>query len=188
MEFRSRTIKEIADMICGNFKAEESFFRYRSSTYLTEFFQDCGTDHRHDGSTRNQWAAEVLRQILAESSPGANITPESFTRVIRMLMDSGDAVNEGPERSGALQEGPLERVGPNMAPLRPEFVPASRLTLGRAALSGIPQPRRRTAFRLREYLLCLNTWLKAEFSLVRQCRSSFRYSNSISSFAKTSAM
>jgi hypothetical protein len=36
-------------MICGNFKPEESFFRYRSSSYLTEFFEDCETDYRHDG-------------------------------------------------------------------------------------------------------------------------------------------
>jgi hypothetical protein len=102
MEFKSRTINEIAEMICGNFKAEESFFRYRSSKYLTEFFQDCGTGHRHDGSTRNHWVAEALRQILAEPSPGKNAPPETFVRVIRTLMDPGDAVNEGPERKGAL--------------------------------------------------------------------------------------
>ena len=49
MEFKKRTLMQIADMICGNFKVEESFFRYRSSSYLTEFFEDCGTDHKHDG-------------------------------------------------------------------------------------------------------------------------------------------
>ena len=102
MEFKQRTIKEIADMICGNFKAEASFFRYRSSSYLTEFFQDCGTLYRHDGSTRNQWVAEVLRQILAEPHAGANTPPDTLVRVIRTLMDPGDAVNEGPERAGAL--------------------------------------------------------------------------------------
>lgn len=101
MEFRNRTLKDIADMICGNFKAEESFFKYRSSTYLTEFFQDCGTDYRHDSSTRHLWVAERLRQILAEPSAGAN-APEPFARVIATLMDPGDAVNEGPERPGAL--------------------------------------------------------------------------------------
>jgi len=102
MEFKSRTIKEIAEMIYGYFKAEKSFFRYRSSKYLTEFFQDCGTDHCHDGSSRSPWVSDALRQILAEPSPGANAPPETFARVIRTLMDPGDAVNEGPERSGAL--------------------------------------------------------------------------------------
>jgi hypothetical protein len=39
--------------------------------------------------------ADVVRHILAEPSPGANVPPASFARVIRTLMDSGDAVNEG---------------------------------------------------------------------------------------------
>jgi len=102
MEFKQRTTKELADMICGNFKEESSYFRYRSSSYLTEFFQDCGTVYRHDGSTRNQWVSDVLRQILAEPHAGANTPPETFVRVIRTLMDPGDAVNEGPARPGAL--------------------------------------------------------------------------------------
>ena len=53
MEFKQRIRMQIADMICGNFKTEESFFRYRSGSILTEFFQDCDTDYEHDGSTRN---------------------------------------------------------------------------------------------------------------------------------------
>jgi hypothetical protein len=103
MEFKKRTIMEIADMICGNFKVEESVFRYRSGSYLTEFFEDCSTNYRHDGSTRNQWVAETLRQILAEPQPSANVPSATFSRVIRTLMDPGDAVNEGSERAGALK-------------------------------------------------------------------------------------
>ena len=102
MEFRKRTLMQIADMICGNFKAEESFFRYRSSSYLTEFFEDCDTHYKHDGSTRNYWVAETLQKILAESHPNANTPPETFSRVIRTLMDPSEAVNEGAERGGAL--------------------------------------------------------------------------------------
>jgi hypothetical protein len=52
MEFKKRTLKEIANMICGNSTAAaENFFRYRSGSYLTEFFQDCGTDKRR----RESW-------------------------------------------------------------------------------------------------------------------------------------
>jgi hypothetical protein len=102
MEFKKRTLAQIADMICGNFKAEESFFVYRSSSYLTEFFQDCDTDYTHDGSTRRYWVAETLQKILAEPQPNANTPPETFSRVIRRLMDQGDALHEGPERNGAL--------------------------------------------------------------------------------------
>jgi hypothetical protein len=103
MEFKQRTLMQIADMICGNSKNQEaSFFRYRSSSYLTEFFQDCDTDYRHDGSTRNYWVAETLRKIVAEPQPNANTSPETFSRVIRTLMDQGDAENEGAGREGAL--------------------------------------------------------------------------------------
>ena len=102
MKFKKRTLSQISDMICGNFKSEESLFRYRSSSYLTEFFQDCDTDYEHDGSTRNYWVSETLRQILEEPHLDANTPPETFLRVIRTLMDKGDATNEGPERIGAL--------------------------------------------------------------------------------------
>jgi hypothetical protein len=102
MEFKKRTLTQIADMICGNFKAEESFFHYRSSSHLTEFFQECDTDYRHDGSTRNYWVAETLQKILADPQPNASTPPGTFSRVIRTLMDQGEAVNEGAEREGAL--------------------------------------------------------------------------------------
>ena len=102
MVFKERTLLEIADMICGNFKEEESLFRYRSSSYLTEFFSDVDTDYRHDGSTRNRWVAETLREILTEPQPNASVPPATFSRVIRTLMDQGDAKNESADRKGAL--------------------------------------------------------------------------------------
>jgi hypothetical protein len=41
MVFKQRTLTQIADLICGNSKEdEESFFPYRSSSFLTEFFRD----------------------------------------------------------------------------------------------------------------------------------------------------
>ncbi len=92
----------IADMICGNFKAEESFFVYRSSSYLTRFFQDCDTEYVHDRSTRNYWVANTLQQILAEPHPNAQTPPATFSRVIQALMDPADALNEESDRPGAL--------------------------------------------------------------------------------------
>jgi len=102
MEFKKRTLAQIADMICGNFNNETSFFRYRSSSFLTEFFFDCDTDYVHDGSTRAAWVANTLAEILAEPHANATTPPEIFSQVIRTLMDQGDALNEGPERPGAL--------------------------------------------------------------------------------------
>jgi hypothetical protein len=92
MEFKRRTLMQIADMICGNSReGETNYFRYRSSSYLTEFFQDCDTDYAHDGSTRNYWVAETLNTILAEPQPDATTPPATFARVIRTLMDQSDA-------------------------------------------------------------------------------------------------
>ena len=94
MKFKERSIMQIAEMICGNAVDDEGHFVYRSSGYLTEFFSDCDTDYRHDGSTRRYWVAEALRQILAEPQPSANAPPETFARVINRLMDQEDAIHE----------------------------------------------------------------------------------------------
>jgi hypothetical protein len=103
MEFKQRTLMQVADMICGNSKDGQSTpFRYRSSSYLTEFFQDCDTEYRHDGSTRNYWVAETLKAILAEPQSDATTPPPTFLAVIRTLMDQSDAVDEIPERPAAL--------------------------------------------------------------------------------------
>ncbi len=103
MEFKRRSLMQIADLICGNNKPEEPYFLYRSSSRLTAFFEDCDTDYVHDGSTRNYWVAERLQAILAEPHPNAQTPPETFARVIRTLMDQSDALNEGPERPEALR-------------------------------------------------------------------------------------
>jgi len=103
MEFKQRSLMQLAQLICGNDDANKTFFRNRSSSYLTEFFEDCDTEYVHDGSTRDRWVAEVLKAILAEPHHNANTPPETFSRVIRTLMDQGDAVNENPERKGALK-------------------------------------------------------------------------------------
>jgi hypothetical protein len=55
----------------------------------------------------------MLREILAEPQPSANTPPETFSRVVRILMDQGDAMNEGGGREGALAllNGALAREG-----------------------------------------------------------------------------
>lgn len=113
MEFKQRTLMQIADMICGNFKDEESYFEYRSSSYLTEFFSDCDTDYSHNGTTRNYWVAETLKEILAEPQPAPNVPPGTFGRVIRTLMDQTNAKNESADRPNALAmlNGALVREG-----------------------------------------------------------------------------
>lgn len=112
MKFRQRTLRELADMICGNTPAD-SFFEYRTSSKLTEFFWDCDTEYSHDGSTRSFWVANALGKILDEPQSGPNEPPAAFSRIISELMDPRDAVDEGPNRPSALKmlNGALEREG-----------------------------------------------------------------------------
>ena len=103
MNFKPRTIDSLAEMICGNFPDDETFFIYRSSSQLTRFFRHCDTDYRHDGSTRDKWVAGVLEEILSESQSNVFAPPEIFSRIIGVLMDKEDAVNECKERTLALE-------------------------------------------------------------------------------------
>lgn len=111
MKWRQRTLEEIANFICGN--EQSGPFVYRSSSYLTRFFQDADSDYVHDGSTRYAWVASVLEQMLREPHPDAQTPPDSICRVIATLMDIGDATNSDPNRSLALKQinGALQREG-----------------------------------------------------------------------------
>lgn len=103
MKFKRRTLMQIADMICGNYPAESTHFPYRSSSFLTEFFADADTDYEHDGSTRQWWVASTLEKILDEPHAGTGTVPATFARVIALLMEPADALNDDEHRSGALQ-------------------------------------------------------------------------------------
>lgn len=98
MKWKSRSLRDLADMICGNVE----HFRYRSSSFLTEFFEDCELDYVHDGSTRWGWVAGRLEEILAQPHPGPTVPPDAFIRVIRELLDKGEAQEGDPERIKAL--------------------------------------------------------------------------------------
>ena len=103
MEFKQRTLMQISDMICGNAtEGKPNHFRYRSSSYLSEFFRDCDTDYEHDGSTRQYWVADTLKKILAGPQPDGSTPPLTFLTVVQLLMDQGDAVDEAPDRPAAL--------------------------------------------------------------------------------------
>ena len=90
-------------MICGNTDAgKEILFPYRSSSYITRFFQECDTEFVHDGTTRNAWVGSVLVNILQEPQASGNAPPDTFARVIRTLMDQGDKQDADPGREKAM--------------------------------------------------------------------------------------
>ncbi len=106
MKWRKRTLDELASMIsggAGNSATGEQFFQYRSSSYLTRFFQEADTEFVHQGESRVWWVADVLEKILSEPQTDANAPPAAMSRVIQLLMDQGDATNEDAQRPGALE-------------------------------------------------------------------------------------
>lgn len=101
MKWKTRTLEQIAEMICGD--NIEGYFHYLSGPKLTRFFKDAGTDFIHDGSTRRYWVADVLEKILDFPSASPQMPSDAMLRVVRLLMDSEDAYNEEPPRVMALK-------------------------------------------------------------------------------------
>ena len=62
MKLKPNVINVLAEMICGN-EPYGKFMPYRSSMYLTKFFQQIDLPYVHQGETRNRWVAGVLEEI-----------------------------------------------------------------------------------------------------------------------------
>lgn len=88
-------------------------FPYRSSSFITRFFEECDLDFVHDGSTRPWWVSNRLEELLEEPQPAAHALPERFVHVLRVLMHKSDAEDGDPERKFALESlnKPLSREG-----------------------------------------------------------------------------
>jgi hypothetical protein len=103
MKWKNKSLRDLADLICGNTEANKpNYFRYRSSSYLTEFFTDCDLEFVHDGSTRWAWVASRLEEVLAQSHPGPSTPPDAFIRIIRSLLDKSEAQEGDPDRTKAI--------------------------------------------------------------------------------------
>src|SRR5882724_1886582 len=109
MKFKQRNLRAIAEMIIG----DADHFHYRSSSYITQFFEECDLDFVHDGSTRWSWTANRIAELLEEPQPIAHALPERFVNVLRVLMHKSDAVQQDPDRTLALDalNKPLAREG-----------------------------------------------------------------------------
>lgn len=109
MKFKRRNVEALANLVCGNHGSHDpaagedpKYFPYRSSSCITEFFQELDTDWAHDGSTRHRWVGDVLDSMLSEPHDGPTHPPEGFCRLVDQLMSPADATNEGPDRPKAL--------------------------------------------------------------------------------------
>ena len=70
MRLHPVVVRGLADMVVG----DHALFPYRSSYYISQFFEQCGLPFRHDGTSRARWAAERL----AELNEGPPSSPYSF--------------------------------------------------------------------------------------------------------------
>jgi hypothetical protein len=109
MRFRDRNLRSLAELVIG----DTPHFPRRSSSYITQFFEECDLDFVHDGSTRWRWTADRLGELLQEPQPAPYALPERFVHVFRTLMHKSDATEDDPDRSLALDElnKPLRREG-----------------------------------------------------------------------------
>lgn len=109
MKFKDKNLRQIAEMVIGDNKA----FEYRSSSFITRFFEECDLDFVHDGSTRWAWTQARLKELLEEPQPSPYALPDRFVQVLRVLMHKADALDSDPDRQVALEElnKPLNREG-----------------------------------------------------------------------------
>lgn len=109
MKFRNRNLRALAEMVIG----DNDKFPYRSSSYITQFFEECDLDFVHDGSTRWAWTTDRLAELLNEPQEAPYTLPRRFVHVFRVLMQRADAADDDPGRLLALTElnKPLTREG-----------------------------------------------------------------------------
>lgn len=92
MRLKDSAIGNLARMICGD--EPFTYFPYRSSSYLTTFFEGINLDYVHDGSTRYWWVREVLVQLNNIGDEHSKYLSEEIVSVIEHLLDSNQFMFE----------------------------------------------------------------------------------------------
>lgn len=108
MKLSKRTLTSISQMICGSSGGGTSYawanFPYRSSKYLTRFFENCDLDYIHDGSTREDWVFERLQELNEQPSSTPQFPSDELVRVISELMDPSSFIQDKLDRPAALAD------------------------------------------------------------------------------------
>lgn len=86
MKIGNAAIGKLARMVCGD-PPYDKFFPYRSSSYLTSFFEELDLDYVHDGSTRYWWVRSVLIELNDLPEISAEMPPRDLARVIEYVVD-----------------------------------------------------------------------------------------------------
>jgi hypothetical protein len=86
LKISDRTLDKLAKMVVG----DEKHFPYRSSKYITLFFERCGLPFKHDGTTRPAWARERLAELNLGTSPLPDLPSPDLCRVMSEIMEKDD--------------------------------------------------------------------------------------------------
>lgn len=100
MKLGNAALGKLARMICGDAPFNE-LFPYRSSSYLTSFFEGVDLDYAHDGSTRYWWVRSVLVELNEKPETSEAFPSPEMVRVIEYLVDPDHF-----DRDRGLEQGP----------------------------------------------------------------------------------
>lgn len=105
MKIGNAAIGKLARMVCGD-EPYNGSFPYRSSSYLTAFFEGIDLDYVHDGSTRYWWVRSVLMELNDQPEASEDLPSADLVRCIEYLVDPDHFGRE----EGLTQEGAIEAV------------------------------------------------------------------------------
>lgn len=132
------TLDALADFICGD--DVKRFPVYRSSTYLTRFFQGVGVNATHDGTTRKWWVLGVLQQL----------EPSAVETVILRLVDlreyRGDKELLGLALRSMNRILAMESLSVGFAGVKPELRRATAVEFDEQELAKEPAVKDEAAF------------------------------------------
>lgn len=103
MKVNPNALDALAKMICGDAPFNK-YFPYRSSYYLTKFFNDIGLNYIHDGSTRRYWVLETLEKLNEEYSLDPDMPPIGLQKAIEYLLDPINFLDEPQNHDKAIEQ------------------------------------------------------------------------------------
>jgi hypothetical protein len=98
MEWKQRNLRDLGRIVCG----DADHFHYRSSKYITQFFEDCDLNFVHRGETRSDWCADRVKDTLALPQTSSAKPPDAFLRIIRRVLERAEAQEGDNDRLKAL--------------------------------------------------------------------------------------
>jgi hypothetical protein len=110
VELGGAAVGNLARIICGD--APYTMFPYRSSSYLTAFFEGLNLNHAHDGSTRYWWVRSILVELNSQPSSDDRMPNSIMTRIIEYVLHPDHFVNARDKDQSACIERMREVLRP----------------------------------------------------------------------------